>query len=111
MAEAIDIVRKVDHPAIQTLFDFHNTGNETEAFDVLIKKYYPHIFHVHVMEMDGRHLGTGDGVNQYIPAFQTLKDLHYDRWVSLEVFDFNPGGKVIAEESMRVLKQIESKLV
>jgi D-psicose/D-tagatose/L-ribulose 3-epimerase len=111
MAEAMDIVEKVDHPAIQTMFDFHNTANETEPFEVLIKKYYPHIFHVHVMEMDGRHLGTGNGVSQYITAFQTLKDLHYDRWVSLEVFDFSPGGKVIAEESMKVLKQIESKLV
>jgi sugar phosphate isomerase/epimerase len=111
MDEAIDIVERVAHPSIQTMFDFHNTGNETEPFEILIRKYYPNIFHVHVMEMDGKHLGTGNGVNQYITAFQTLKDLHYDQWVSLEVFDFSPGGKVIAEESMKVLKQIESKLI
>jgi sugar phosphate isomerase/epimerase len=111
MAEAMDIVEMVAHPAIQIMFDFHNTGNETESFEVLIKKYYPFIFHVHVMEMDGKHLGTGNSVNQYINAFQTLKDLHYDRWVSLEVFDFSPGGRVIAEESMKVLKQIEAKLI
>jgi sugar phosphate isomerase/epimerase len=111
MAEAMEIVEKVDHPAIQTMFDFHNTGNETEPFEVLIKKYYPHIYNVHVMEMDGKHLGTGNSADQYIAAFQTLKDLDYNQWVSLEVFDFSPGGKVIAEESIQVLKQIESKLV
>jgi hypothetical protein len=36
--------------------------------------------------------------------------MRYNRWISLEVFDFSPGGKIIAEESMKILKQIESKL-
>ena len=65
---------------------------------------------VHVQEMDGRHLGTGTAVNDFVKAFQTLKDLNYNKWISLEVFDFKPGGKTIANESMKVLKQIEAKL-
>ncbi len=111
MAEAVDIVNKINHPAIQTMFDFHNTPDETEPFDVLVKKYYDHIYHVHVQEMDGSHLGTGDAVTEFVPAFQLLKDLNYNKWVSLEVFDFSPGGRTIAQESMKVLKEIESKLV
>ena len=110
LAEAEIIVKELNHPAIQTMFDFHNTLDETEPFDVLIKKYYPIIKHVHVQEMDGKYLGTGDAATQYVKAFQTLKDLNYDRWVSLEVFDFAPGGAVIANESIKVLKQIEAKL-
>ena len=111
MAEAVQIVNKINHPAIQTMFDFHNTPDETEPFDVLVKKYYDHIYHVHVQEMDGKHLGTGDAVTEFVPTFQLLKDLNYNKWVSLEVFDFSPGGRTIAQESMRVLKEIESKLV
>jgi len=61
--------------------------------------------------MDGKHLGTGTAVDDYVKYFQTLKDLGYDGWISLEVFDFSPGGKRIAEESMRVLKQLEAELV
>jgi len=110
MAEALEIVKRVNHRAIKLMFDFHNTPNETEPFDVLIKKFYRHIYHVHVQEIDGKHLGTGSGVNDYVKAFQELKDLKYDKWISLEVFDFSPGGKRIAEESMKVLKQIEKKL-
>lgn len=110
LAEAMEIVAKVDHPAIQTMFDFHNTPNETEPFHALIDKNYSHIGHVHVQEMDGKHLGTGNAVNDYVQGFQTLKDHGYNRWVSLEVFDFSPGGEVIAEESMGILKQIEGKL-
>ncbi|MHC4118311.1 MAG: sugar phosphate isomerase/epimerase family protein [Planctomycetota bacterium] len=111
MAEAMELVRRVDHPAIEGMFDFNNTPDETEPFDVLLRKYHKRIYHIHVQEQGGRHLGTGTAVNDYVKAFQTLKDLRYDKWVSLEVFDFDPGGKVIAEESMAVLKQIESKLV
>jgi sugar phosphate isomerase/epimerase len=110
MAEALELAKQVNHPAIQIIFDFHNTPDETEPFDVLLKKYYNSIYHVHVQEMDGKHLGTATAVDDYVKAFQTLKDLRYDKWVSLEVFDFSPGGKKIAEESMRVLKQIEGKL-
>ena len=110
LTEAKAIVDEVNHPAIQMMFDFHNTADETEAFDVLIKKFYDSIFHIHVQEMDGKYLGQGNAANDFVDAFQLLKDLGYDKWVSLEVFDFSPGGKVIGEESMKVLKQIEAKL-
>lgn len=111
LAEASQLAEQVNHPAIKIMFDFNNTGDETEAFDILIKKHRKSIHHVHVQEQGGKHLGTGNAVNDYVKAFQTLKDLKYNEWVSLEVFDFKPGGKTIAEESMRVLKQIEGKLV
>ena len=111
MAEAWELAKRVNHPAIQIMFDFNNTVNETEPFDVLLKRHYKHLHHVHVQEQGGKHLGTGTAVNDYVKAFQTLKDLRYDEWVSLEVFDFSPGGKKIAEESMRTLEQIESKLL
>lgn len=109
-AEAIEIIEKVNKPSIQTMFDFHNTVDETESFVEIITKNFEHIHHVHVMEMDGTYLGTGNGETEYLEAFQLLKDLGYDEWVSLEVFDFSPGGKKIAEESMKVLKAIQSKL-
>ena len=110
LAEALELAKQINHPAIQIIFDFHNTDDETEPFDVLLKKYCNYIHHIHIQAMDGKHLGTGTAVNDYLKAFQTLKDLKYDKWISLEVFDFSPGGKKIAEESMRVLKQIEGKL-
>jgi sugar phosphate isomerase/epimerase len=62
------------------------------------------------MEMDGKYLGTGNGATDYLPAFQLLKDNGYEKWVSLEVFDFSPGPLTIARESMKTLKTIESRL-
>jgi sugar phosphate isomerase/epimerase len=111
LAEALELAKQINHPAVQIMFDFNNTVDETEPFDVLLKKYYKHIHHVHVQEMGGKHLGTAAAVNDYVKAFQTLKDLRYDKWISLEVFEFSPGGRRIANESMRILKQIEGKLL
>jgi len=110
LAEASQLAGQVNHPAIWMMFDFNNTVDETEPFDVLLRKYYRNIHHVHVQEMGGKHLGTGTAVNDYVKAFQVLKDTRYNHWISLEVFDFSPGGKTIATESMRTLKQIEGKL-
>ena len=111
LAEASQLAEQVNHPAIGMMFDFNNTVDETEPFDVLLRKYHKNIHHVHVQEMGGKHLGTGNAVNDYVKAFQVLKDLQYKHWISLEVFDFSPGGRTIAEESMNTLKQIESKLI
>lgn len=110
LAEASEMMERINHPAIKMMFDFNNTVDETEPFDVLLRKHYKNIHHVHVQEMGGKHLGMGNAVNDYVKAFQVLKDMRYNHWISLEVFDFSPGGKTIANESMKTLKQIEGKL-
>ena len=110
LAEAAEMLSQINHPAIRTLFDFHNTGDEVEPFEVLVRKYAPMIRHVHIQEMDGTYLGTGNAVNDFVKTFQVLHDLNYAGWISLEVFDFTPGGQVIAQESMKTLRQIEAKL-
>ena len=108
--EAWELVERIGHPAIQMMFDFHNTADETEPLDVLVKRHFDHIYHVHIQEMDGQYLGMGTAADDFLTTFQVLKDLNYDRWISLEGFDFAPGGKTIARESMRVMKEMEAKL-
>jgi sugar phosphate isomerase/epimerase len=68
------------------------------------------IDHIQISEMDGTYLGTGPAVTDYVPSFQALKDLGYDKWISLEIFDFEPGGPTIANESMKVLQALEAKV-
>jgi sugar phosphate isomerase/epimerase len=108
--EAVKIIKELDHPAVQAMFDFHNTLDERLSFVEIIDRYYPFIHHVHVMEMDGKYFGAGNGATDYLPAFQLLKDRGYDKWVSVEVFDFSPGPLTIARESMKALKTIEGKI-
>jgi D-psicose/D-tagatose/L-ribulose 3-epimerase len=110
LAEAVEILEQIAHPAIQTMFDFHNTTAETEPFPDLIEKYFSRIHHVHVQEMDGRYLGSGKGATEFAPAFRKLKDRNFRGWLSVEVFDFSPGPAILALESLKTLKQIEAGL-
>ena len=100
--EAVSIVRQIDSPAVRTMFDTHNTADETEPHTALIDRYFDLIRHVHVNEMDGRHPGTGD--YDFKPVFEVLGRRGYNRWVSLEAFDFTPGAEKIAADSLRFIQ-------
>lgn len=108
LAEAVEIVRQIGSPAIRTMFDTHNAVDETEPHDVLVDRYFDYIRHVHVNEMDGRHPGTGD--YDFKPVLNVLKRRNYSGWVSLEAFDFSPGAKRIASESLEHLQKEISQL-
>jgi sugar phosphate isomerase/epimerase len=110
LAETVELLERIAHPAIQTMFDFHNTTDETEPFPRLIEKYFSRIHHVHVQEMDGRYLGSGNAENEFFASFRKLKDLRFDKWISVEVFDFSPGAETLAAESLKTLRAIERKL-
>jgi D-psicose/D-tagatose/L-ribulose 3-epimerase len=108
LEQAVQMVKEINHPAIQTMFDFHNTADEKEPSEVLVKRYFPYIRHVHVNEMDGRYPGSGS--LNFLPVFQMLSDLKYSHWVSLEVFDFKPGPVQIVRDTMTFYQALEKKL-
>ena len=110
LAETVELLDRIAHPAIQTMFDFHNTTDETEPFPHLIEKFFSRIHHVHVQEMDGRYLGSGTAENEFFASFRKLKDLRFEKWISVEVFDFSPGAETLAAESLKTLRAIERKL-
>ncbi len=99
--EAAGIVKQIDSPAVRTMFDTHNAVDEVEPHATLIDRYFDLIRHVHINEMDGRRPGTGD--YDFKPVFEVLQHRGYDRWVSLEVFDFKPGPEQIAADSLRFI--------
>jgi D-psicose/D-tagatose/L-ribulose 3-epimerase len=104
MEETISLVREIDSPAVQTLFDTHNAVAETLPHDELIERYAAHIRHVHVNEMDGRHPGTGN--YDFGNLLGALRRISYAGWVSLEVFHFEPSGDEIARASAEYLRSV-----
>jgi sugar phosphate isomerase/epimerase len=108
VGEAAAMVKEIDHPAIRTMFDFHNTDDEREPLDAIVRRHFGVIRHVHVNEMDGRYPGTG--TLDFAPVFRMLAKLDYRHWVSLEVFDFKPGPVEIAQASMDYFRKLEARL-
>jgi sugar phosphate isomerase/epimerase len=106
LGQAVELVRSIGHPSVQTIFDTHNAVNESEPHDALIRRNACYIRHVHVNEMDGRHPGTG--TYDFGLVLRALREIRYSGWVSLEVFQFKPSGERIARESAALLRRLES---
>lgn len=102
VAAAVDIVKYCASPAIQTMFDSHNAADETEPHADVIRNHWQWIRHVHVNEMDGKHCGCG--TYDFKTLLQVLAEQKYQRWVSLEAFDFSFGAETIARESLEHLR-------
>ncbi len=108
LQEAVLMVKQIGHPAIQTMFDFHNAVDETEPMDVIVRRNFRFIRHVHINEMDGRYPGAGD--LNFLPVLKALAELKYSGWISAEVFDFKPGAETIARETMACMRKLEAQL-
>ena len=100
--EAAALVRRIGHPAVRTMFDSNNAVEETEPHAALVERHYDLIRHIRVNELDGRHPGTGS--YDFHSVFEVLRRHAYPGWISAEVFDFTPGAKTIARESLRYLE-------
>lgn len=108
MEETRAMVDEIGHPAIQTVFDTHNAVAEVVPHDELIRRHAHVIKHVHINEMDGRHPGTGN--YDFSVPLRALREIGYDGWLSLEVFQFEPSGEEIARVSAQYLRQLEIEL-
>jgi hydroxypyruvate isomerase len=91
-AEAIEVVRQVNHPQVQFLYDiFHEQiaeGNLIEKLD----KHIDAIGLIHVADVPGRH-EPGTGEINYANIFRKLAQLNYRRTVAME---FHPTGDPVA---------------
>ena len=108
VGEAVAIVEAVNSLAVQTMFDTHNTTAETEPLPVVIRRHFKRIRHIHLNEMDGRY--PGSGTFAFGPILQTLRDLNYGGWLSVEVFDFQPDGETIARLAAQHIRRVEASL-
>lgn len=103
LQEAVNIVKQIGSPAVQTMFDTHNAIAEKESHAELIRHYSSYIRHVHVNETDGREPGTGN--YDFGSLMSALVAAKYSGWISLEVFNWERGSKQIAEDALNYLKK------
>ncbi len=96
--EAVRMVREVNHPNFQSMFDVHNACLESEPLPELVRRHISYIRHVHVNEMDGTYPGNRDF--DFGSILRVLQEEHFQGYVSAEVFDYAPGAAYIAEATL-----------
>jgi len=93
VAEGFEIMRAVNHPQVQFLYDFfHEQISEGNLIEKLTKNIqYTGL--VHIADVPGRH-APGTGEINYGSIYRKLVELNYSRIVAME---FIPLGDAVAE--------------
>lgn len=108
-AEAVELMERVDHPSFVLHQDVKAMlGAETDSIPELIHRYKDVCGHFHVN--DSNLLGPGMGETDFHPILQSLNEVEYGGWVSVEVFDYTPGAQKIAKKSLDYMKQVLANL-
>jgi sugar phosphate isomerase/epimerase len=103
-AEATALIEQIDHPRFKLHMDVKAQSDESgTTVPALIHRHASKAGHFHAQDINLR--GPGMGEVDFGPIMRALVESGYDRWVSVEVFDFSPGPLETARKSIACLKR------
>src|SRR5262249_55404730 len=101
-ADAIRFVEQLHSPNFKIILDAKAMCSESKPIPQIIQESHPHFAHFHANDKNLK--GPGFGEVDFKPIAATLKQIGYDGYVSVEVFNFDEGPEIIATKSLDYLK-------
>ncbi|MFT5523519.1 MAG: sugar phosphate isomerase/epimerase [Pirellulaceae bacterium] len=99
----VELIKMVDSPNCRLHLDVKAMSSESTPIVDIIRKHAEYMVHFHANDANRRGPGMGD--IDFEPIFEALRDVKYDGWVSVEVFDYEPGVEKLAKDSIEYMKQ------
>ena len=101
-AQAIEFVEQLKSPKFKIILVVKAMCSEARRIPDIIRDSWPHFAYFHANDKNLK--GPGFGEVDFVPIGKALRDVGYQGYVSVEVFKFEEGPKVIAEQSLKTLK-------
>lgn len=101
--QAVNLIELIGHPSVGLHLDVKAMSSEESSIPDLIRHHAHRTLHFHAN--DPNLLGPGMGEVDFSPIMSQLRASGYDRWVSVEVFDYAPGVQQILRDSIQCMRQ------
>jgi sugar phosphate isomerase/epimerase len=105
--QGAQLMEAVGHPRFVLHLDVKAMSSEPTPIPDIIRRHIPRTGHFHANDPNRR--GPGFGDEDFVPIFRALKDSGYNRWVSVEVFDYAPDPETIASRSIEYMRSCEGR--
>jgi sugar phosphate isomerase/epimerase len=103
-AEAIRFAQQLQSAHFRIILDVKAMCSEAKPIPQIIREAWPHFAYFHANDKNLK--GPGFGAVDFKPIAAALKEVGYDGFVSVEVFNFDEGPEAIATKSLEYLKRV-----
>lgn len=107
--QAARLADEIGHPNIDIMLDVKAISSMPDGIEGTIRRFGQRAKHFHANHPSGKGVGmplaSGDGeVLDFRPILKTLAETGFDRWVSVEPFDYLPDPTTVAEAAYKTLR-------
>ncbi len=108
--EALRMVKEIRHPNFKMVFDCRSAAaQEQSVIGALLRALESRaLYHIHVNDASGN--GPGFGATRFTPILKTLIENGYQRYLSVEVFEYGSSPETLAGRSIGYLRGILESL-
>lgn len=101
--DGIELIEAIGHPRFRLHLDVKAMmGSEKDPIPDVLRASARHLAHFHAN--DPNLLGPGMGDVDHRPILRALQEIGYSGYVSVEVFNYDPGPEKIARDSLNYLR-------
>ena len=106
--KAVALAEMIASPRVRLHLDVKAMSTESKPITDIIRDNHALLAHFHAN--DPNRQGPGFGEVDFMPILQTLGEVDYGGWVSVEVFDYTPGIQRLASQSIEYMQDCLAKL-
>lgn len=107
-ALGVELIERIGSPNCRLHLDCKAMASESKSIPDLIRENRQVMEHFHANDPNRRGPGMGD--LDFVPIFEALAEIDYRGWVSVEVFDYEPGVEALARESIEYMQGVAAQL-